>query len=212
MQGVTDGGFNPGESSVVKEPGRQSQIAEWSRTKLIAISFVAGKFFQAEILIRARTVKDYVALPHSKLRGVLRNADHAFLEVGKHLVGFAHRRAAGNSVTLHAPGFAEEKKRSAFLGRSHSASVASGEFVNGRVSKDEREFKFGNGFAEHKEIDRCAGGHFREYLAKKLPVGRACVKQPQSLLTDGLVARSRAGVRQRHDFAFAIIKLAKRRS
>src|SRR5260370_9008606 len=103
MQGVTDGGFNPGESSVVKEPGRQSQIAEWSRTKLIAISFVAGKFFQAEILIRARTVKDYVALPHSKLRGVLRNADPAFLNVGKHLLESAHPPASRNHLTLPTP-------------------------------------------------------------------------------------------------------------
>src|SRR5262249_32589426 len=148
-----------------------------SSTKLVAVSFVAGDFFETEVLILPRPFKDHVAFPYPKLRGVLWNSDHALLEVGKHLVGLTNSRTAGNSVTLHALGLAEEEKCPALLSRGHSTVISSCKFVDRRVSKDEREFKFGNCFAEHEEIDGRSGCNFRKHLAKKLPIGRACVQE-----------------------------------
>src|SRR5260370_39480757 len=185
---MADGVFEPDKGSIVEEAGRNGQVTERSRTKLVAISFGASDLFQAEILVLSRPIKDDVSLSYAEEGGDLRDANDALFKVGEHLVRFTNRGAAGHSMALHTLGLAKKEKRPAFFRGSHGESVAPCELGDRRRGKNEREFEFGNGFTEHEEIDRCTRSDLREPFANKLPVSGACVQNRESFLADGFVS------------------------
>src|SRR5262249_14959706 len=80
-----------------------------------------------------------------------------------------------------------------------------------RVGKYQRELELRDRFAEHEEIDGRSRFNLREHFTEKFAVFRVGIENCQGLLPDGLVARASA-VRQRYDFSFAIIELAKSRA
>ena len=133
----------------------------------------------------------------------LRHADDVFLEVAEHLV-----RLAADGVTRDASRFAEERQRSAFVGRGHRVAVPSRKLIERRVGEHEREFELGDRLAEHEEIDRRAVSDFGKDLPEEFPVRFRSVQDLQRLLPNRLVPRSSRRVRQRHRLAGAIVELA----
>src|SRR5437762_3565644 len=161
-----NGVFQTREGAIVKEPGRDGQVSQWSSAELVTVFRLTRDFLQAEILVLPWAREDHVALAFSKPRSDLRNADDSLLEVAEHLV-----RPAIHLVALDAVCLAEEEQSPALFRPRHRVSVPSCELVEGRVGKHQRELEFGDGLAEHIEIDGVALGDFRKYCSEKPAVG-----------------------------------------
>src|SRR5580704_14539285 len=95
--------FQSNVGPIVEETLRDGQIPERRGAELVSIRRIIRDLLQSEIFILAGTVKHHVAFADAKEGRNLRNASHALLEIGKHLVGFS-----GNGMALHASGLAEE--------------------------------------------------------------------------------------------------------
>src|SRR6266498_2984731 len=109
---MPDGVVQPGKRAIVKEGGLQRRIAKRRRPELVAVCWVAGDLFEAEILVLPGPVEHDVPPSHSKSGRHLRNANHMILEIGEHFIGLAAHR-----VTLDTPAFSEKNEPSPLLGR-----------------------------------------------------------------------------------------------
>src|SRR5262245_26426783 len=133
----------------MEECGRNRDVSQRGRAKLISISLSAGNLFEAEVLVLPRSGKDDVAEAIAKAWGDLRHADRVRLEVGKHFIRLARHRVAGHTSCLP-----EEDQRPAFFLGGHCAGIAACKLVDWRVGKYEGELEFRDRLAEHEEVDR----------------------------------------------------------
>src|SRR5262245_25726115 len=175
---VLDCVFQAREAAVVEESGLQCDVAQRRRAELVAVFGVFGDLLQAEVFILPRPVEGHV----TDQRCDLGDAYYVLLEIAEHLIYWS-----GHSVTLHTTGFAKEQQRALFLlGRERILS-ATRELVDGRVRKYKSEFKLGNGFAKHVEVDWRAALNFRKDLAEEQPISRDHVEPSQYFSANGIV-------------------------
>src|SRR6516165_1792826 len=137
----------------MKERRRDREIAQRRCAKFVAIGHITADLFEAEILIRARAVEDRVPSVDTEERCDLRSRNDPLLEVGEHFIGLPDRRATRYGVALHAAGLAEEQERPALLRSGHRRVISPGKAVERRIGKNQGELEFGDGLAEHEEID-----------------------------------------------------------
>ncbi len=64
--------------------------------ELVAIGRISGDLLEPEVFVQAGSVKDHVALAHTKLRSDLRHTDDVHLEIAEHFVG-----PSSNGMTAH---------------------------------------------------------------------------------------------------------------
>src|SRR6476620_3970049 len=114
-------------------------------------------------------------------------------------------------MTFHASSLAEENERALLLRYRHGASVASGKAIKRRIGVNQGEFKFGNGAAEHDEVDRPAVRYGEEQLPEERAVSARRVQPAQHGLPDGLIAET-AAIGNGHGGSLAIVKRAEFRS
>src|SRR5579864_1589520 len=94
-------------------------------------------------------------------------------------ISFASPTAEWPDTAWHCTHFALPKKRSAprFSVAVMAFLSPPCEPVDRGIRKHEREFEFGDGFAEHVEVDRCTRRHFWENFSKQLPVCGGGIQQ-----------------------------------
>src|SRR5215475_2359131 len=87
-------------------------------------------------------------------------------------------------MTSDASRLAKEQQRSAFLLVRQSVALPSRKSIEGRVSKNQGELKFGDCLPEHIKSDRAAVAHRGKELTESLSVLCAIVDPSQYLATN----------------------------
>src|SRR6185436_2840865 len=113
---------------------------------------------------------------------------------------------ASDGVALHAAADAKEDERAALLFAAHRVAIASGELINRRIGKRQRELELGNCATEHLEVDRGATSHFGEHRPEQAAIHRDSIHERDALVPDGFIAETRF-VGARNDLAFAVVEL-----
>jgi hypothetical protein len=137
----------------MKERWRDREITQRRCAEFVPITHITADLFEAEILIRARAVEDRISQVDTEERCDLRCCNDTLLEVGEHFIGLPDRGATRYGVALHASSLAEEQERTALLRSAHRSVIATRKAIDGRIGKNQGELEFGDGLAEHEEID-----------------------------------------------------------
>src|SRR5262249_6480977 len=117
------------------------------------------------------------------LRRDLRHADHMHLKVAEHFV-----RAFRDRMTSDAFRFTKKQDRALFFRNAHGPFFAARETIDGRVGEDQREFKFGDGTAEHCKVDGTAGSDAWECPAEEPAITWRSIEPPQYRLTNRFIS------------------------
>src|SRR2546423_2602242 len=146
---MPDGILNARECPIVEERRLQRRVAQWRTAELVTIGTITRELLTSEIFVRARTRKNHVTLVNSESGSHLWNRGYVHLEIGKHLV-----RSAGYGMARYAARLAEEQECAFLLGNGHCLGIAARELIHRCIGKHQCEFEFGDGPAEHGEVDQ----------------------------------------------------------
>src|SRR4051795_1943316 len=190
----------PCEGAVVKERWLQGYVPQGRCPEFITITSIGSDLLQPEVLVFAATIKNYVALAHTKSRSNLRYPGHVHPKITEHLV-----RRPGNRVTGDAPGFPEEQKCSSLFPNRERIRFASRESIYRRVGKHQGELEFGNCLREHHRFDPAPRGYGRKRRPEELPVCFDSVQTLEDSLANRFVPEARF-VGGRHNLPLPVVE------